>query len=209
MGIQIRKSLVLYSVSFPLVLLLLCALAASVFAQAASPARITSSFDTNWRFLKGDAPGAEEKRFDDRAWRKLDVPHDWSIDGPVDEKNPSGQGGGFMPAGVAWYRKHFTVAKDFQDRLVFIEFDGVMANSDVWINGVHLGSRPYGYISFGYELTRHLNLGKDNVVAVRADTSPQPASRWYTGAGIYRHVRLVVKDAMHITQWGTFVSTPL
>src|SRR5436190_4442866 len=83
-----------------------------------------------------------------------------------------------------------------------------MANSDVWINGFHLGNRPYGYVSFGYELTPHLNFGKDNVIVVRADTSKEPASRWYTGAGIYRHVRLVIKNAVHIPEWGTFVSTP-
>src|SRR5204863_3627139 len=106
------------------------------------------------------------------------------------------------------YRKHFTVSSNLRDRLVFVEFDGVMANSDVWINGFHLGNRPYGYVSFGYELTPHLNFGKDNVIVVRADTSKEPASRWYTGAGIYRHVRLVIKNAVHIPQWGTFVSTP-
>src|SRR6266566_3421843 len=106
-----------------------------------------------------------------------------AIAAPVDEKNPTGQGGGFMPSGIGWYRKHFTVSSDLRHRLVFIEFDGVMANSDVWINGFHLGNRPYGYVSFGYELTAHLNFAKDNVIAVRTDTSKQPASRWYTGAG--------------------------
>src|ERR1043166_92324 len=177
----------------------------SAFGQSS---RITSSFDRDWLFLKADEPGAETYDFSDSTWRKLDVPHDWSIEGPADEKHPTGQGGGFMPSGVGWYRKHFTVSNDFRDRLVFIEFDGVMANSDVWINGVHMGTRPYGYISFGYDLTTHINFGKDNVIAVRADTSKQPASRWYTGAGIYRHVRLVIKNAVHIPEWGTFVTTP-
>jgi len=177
-------------------------------AQQARAGRITSSFDRDWLFLKSDAPDADKQEFDDAAWRKLDVPHDWSIEGPADEKNATGQGGGFMPAGVGWYRKHFTVSSELRDRLVFIEFDGVMANSDVWINGFHLGRRPYGYVSFSYELTPHINFGKDNVVAVRADTSKEPASRWYTGAGIYRHVRLVIKSAVHIAQWGTFVTTP-
>lgn len=158
--------------------------------------------------MKGDISEAEQREFNDSSWRKLDVPHDWSIEGPVDEKNPTGQGGGFMPAGVSWYRKHFTLSNDLRDRLVFIEFDGVMANSHVWINGAPLGNRPYGYVSFSYELTSHINFGKDNVVAVRTDTTRQPASRWYTGAGIYRQVRLVIKDAVHIPQWGTFVSTP-
>jgi beta-galactosidase len=179
-----------------------------VKAQRGSISRITSSFDRDWRFLKEDAAGADKQDFDDSAWRKLDVPHDWSIEGPVDEKTLTGQGGGFLPAGVGWYRKHFTVSNALRDRLVFIEFDGVMANSDVWINGFHLGDRPYGYVGFGYPLTPHINFGQDNVIALRADTSKQPASRWYTGAGIYRHVRLVIKDAVHIPEWGTFISTP-
>jgi beta-galactosidase len=176
--------------------------------QRAHTARITSAFDRDWLFLKGDAAGAEKNEFSDSSWRKITVPHDWSIEGAADEKNPTGQGGGFMPSGVGWYRKHFTVSNGLRDRLVFIEFDGVMANSDVWINGVHLGNRPYGYVSFAYELTPHINFGNDNVIAVRADTFKQPASRWYTGAGIYRHVRLITKDAVHIPEWGTFVSTP-
>lgn len=178
-------------------------------SPAASPARIVSSFDANWLFLKGDAAAANEPDFDDHAWRKLDVPHDWSIEGPFDEKNPTGRAGGFLPSGVGWYRKHFSLSADYKDRRIFIDFDGVMANSDVWINGFHLGKRPYGYVSFRYELTGQLNFGnKQNVLAVRADNSGQPASRWYTGAGIYRHVRLVATNPVHIAQWGTFVTTP-
>lgn len=172
--------------------------------------RVTAPFDTDWRFFKGDANGAERAGFDDEAWRKLDVPHDWSIEGPFDEKNPTGGAGGFLPSGVGWYRKHFTLPSSDAGRRVFVEFDGVMANSDVWVNGFHLGHRPYGYVSFSYELTDHINFGegKSNVITVRADTSAQPASRWYTGAGIYRHVRLVVTDPVHIEHWGTFVTTP-
>jgi beta-galactosidase len=172
------------------------------------PARATTSFDSDWRFLKGDAPGAERPEFDDAAWRRLDVPHDWSIEGPFDEKNPTGRDGGYLPAGVGWYRKHFDVPAAHSKRRVFVEFDGVMANSDVWVNGRHLGRRPYGYIGFRYELTEHLNFGRSNVIAVRADNSGQPASRWYTGAGLYRHVRLVVADPVHVEHWGTFVTTP-
>jgi beta-galactosidase len=173
-------------------------------------ARVTQSFDAGWRFFKGDAPGAEREDFDDSAWRRLDVPHDWGIEGPFDERNPTGKDGAYLPAGVGWYRKHFAPPVGHARRRVFVEFDGVMANSDVWVNGHHLGKRPYGYISFRYELTDHLNfgLGRSNVIAVRADNSGQPASRWYTGAGIYRHVRLVATDPVHIDQWGTFVTTP-
>ena len=190
------------------ILLIVCLMLFGARVPSVSAQRTTSSFDHDWRFLKRDAAGAEKPDFDDSDWRKLDVPHDWSIEGPIGEKNSTGPGGGFMPSGVCWYRKHFTLESGAQNRLVFIEFDGVMANSDVWINGVHLGTRPYGYVSFSYELTKYLHAAKDNVVSVRTDTSKQPASRWYTGGGIYRHVRLVTKSKVHATQWGTFVSTP-
>ncbi len=178
--------------------------ASATFAQG----RVTRPFDNDWLFLKGDQGGAETLAFKDAAWRKVAVPHDWSIEGPFDATNSTGGGGGFLPSGIGLYRKHFTVSSDHKDKRVFIEFDGVMANSDVWINGVHLGKRPYGYVSFGYELTDHVKFGKDNVIAVRTDTSQQPASRWYTGAGIYRHVRLVVTNAVHIDKWSSFVTTP-
>jgi beta-galactosidase len=191
---------------------LLAGLSNEAAAQAAAPdcTRITSSFDYDWRFLKADAPGAEKPDFDDSAWRTLNVPHDWSIEGPFDEKNSTGGAGAFLPAGIGWYRKHFILPADYVQRRVFIEFDGVMANSDVWINGQHLGKRPYGYVSFRYDLTGKLNFGenKSNILAVRADNSAQPASRWYSGAGIYRHVRLIVAHPVHIDQWSTFVTTP-
>ncbi len=194
---------------FWLFIILSTLFAAPLFAQnSVQPARQTVSFDNDWRFLKGNADNAEKTDFDDAEWRKLNVPHDWSIEGPFDEKNPTGGGGGFLPSGVSWYRKHFTAGEKDKDKRVFIEFDGVMGISDVWINGFHLGQRPSGYISFEDELTEHLNFGKDNVIAVRADTSLQPASRWYTGAGIYRHVRLVTKNQVYIPQYGIFVTTP-
>ncbi len=187
-----------------------------LLAQLATPApfggpvRVTTSLDQNWRFIKGDAAGAEQPEFDDHEWRALDVPHDWSIEGPFDSANTTGAAGGFLPAGIGWYRKHFVLPDDYALRRVFIDFDGVMANSDVWINGFHLGKRPYGYVSFRYELTGHLSFGagKSNVIAVRADNSGQPASRWYSGAGIYRHVRLIVTHVVHVDQWGTFITTP-
>ncbi|HEX2855467.1 MAG TPA: glycoside hydrolase family 2 TIM barrel-domain containing protein [Opitutaceae bacterium] len=188
--------------------------ALSTFAMAPKPAksataRVTTSFDADWRFLKGNAAGAALADFDDSSWRVLDVPHDWSIEGPFAKENPTGGGGGFLPSGVGWYRKQFKLPADAAGKRVFIEFDGVMQNSDVWINGQHLGDRPFGYVSFRYELTGKLNFGDQaNVLAVRADTSDQPASRWYSGAGIYRHVRLVVTDPVHLDHWETFVTTP-
>jgi beta-galactosidase len=173
-------------------------------------ARTVIPFDASWRFLKGDAPGAEKPEFDDSGWRTVDVPHDWSIEGPFDPNAPTGGAGGFLPAGVGWYRRHFTFPDYGPNAREFIEFDGVMANSDVWINGYHLGKRPYGFVSFRYELTGHLDLGgKPNILAVRADNSAQPASRFYIGAGIYRHVRLIVMAPVHLDQYGVVVTTPV
>lgn len=179
--------------------------------RAAGDARVTQSLDAGWKFSRGNPEGAEKAEFADTAWRTLDVPHDWSIEGPFDLANPTRGSGGFLPAGVGWYRKHFVLPKEFTGRRVFIEFDGVMANSDVWINGAHLGTRPYGYVSFGYELTSRLEFGegKTNLLVVRADNSGQPASRWYSGAGIYRHVRLVATSQVHVEKWGLFVTTPM
>jgi beta-galactosidase len=183
-------------------------LAAVCLSPLLATARTTDNFDSGWRFHKADAAGAEQNNFNDAAWQKLDVPHDWSIEGPFAATNKTGGAGAFLPGGIGWYRKHFSLPKDDAGKCVFVEFDGVMHNSDVWINGFHLGHRPNGYVSFSYELTGHLNFGGDNVIAVRADTSAQPASRWYAGAGIYRHVRLVVTEPIHIAKNGVFVSTP-
>jgi beta-galactosidase len=139
------------------------------------------------------------------------LPHDWSIAGPPKEDAPSRGAGAFMPTGIGWYRKSFTVpdadATPTAARRTFIVFDGVMANSDVYLNGALLGHRPYGYVSFEYELTPHLQPGT-NVIAVRVDDSQQPASRWYPGAGINRQVRLITTGDTHIVPWGTFVTTP-
>ncbi len=182
-------------------------LAVSVNAQSLSARKIIS-FDKDWKFLKGDIKGAEQAEFNDASWRSLSVPHDWSIEGPYDRNNSTGRGGGYLPAGLGWYRKTFSLNETDSKNLVFIEFDGIMANSDVWINGYHLGKRPNGYVSFQYELTGHLNFGnnKKNVLAVRADNTVQPASRWYTGAGIYRHVRLIITNPIHIVHCGSFIS---
>ncbi|WP_281228667.1 glycoside hydrolase family 2 TIM barrel-domain containing protein [Flavobacterium aquiphilum] len=185
-------------------LFLFLALATNAFSQA----RKIINFDNGWQFIKEDVSGAENPAFNDKQWQTLNVPHDWSIEGPYDRANPSGRGGGYLPSGIGWYRKTFEISKADANKMCSIEFDGIMANSDVWINGKHLGKRPYGYISFSYDLTPYLNFDKPNVIAVRADNSIQPASRYYTGAGIYRHVRLVSVSPTHFKHWGTFVTTP-
>ncbi|MEQ1646816.1 MAG: sugar-binding domain-containing protein, partial [Pyrinomonadaceae bacterium] len=187
--------------------LLTLAMLLLTFADTTAAQRTVSSFDKDWLFFKGDVADGHRAELEDSSWRKLDVPHDWSIEGPFDQKNPTGGAGGFLPSGISWYRKHFNPGQDLTKR-VFIEFDGVMANAEVWVNNVSLGKRPYGYSSFGYDLSDHLNFGKDNVIVVKTDTSKQPASRWYTGAGIYRHVRLVTTDGVHLEKWATFVTTP-
>lgn len=181
-------------------------IAAVVIAQGG---RKTIEMDTHWRFALGAQSDAVQPTFDDAAWRLVDVPHDWSIEGEYDKNNPTGRGGGYLPSGEGWYRKSFRLDKQDKGKKVFIEFDGVMANSEVYINGKLLGIWPYGYTSFIYEMTDHLNFdGKDNVLTVRANNTPQPASRWYTGAGIYRHVRMYVKNSVHVDHWGVFVTTP-
>jgi beta-galactosidase len=180
------------------------------FCVADSPARPVENFDAHWRFLQADVKDAAQPSFDDAKWRSLDLPHDWSIEGPFAAENPAGGAGAFLPTGIGWYRKHFALPATAAGQRVFIEFDGVMANSDVWINGTHLGQRPNGYVSFRYELTGHLNFGegKSNVLAVRVNDEDQPASRWYAGAGIYRPVHLIVTNSVHFAPWATFVSTP-
>jgi beta-galactosidase len=171
--------------------------------------RQTVTFDHAWRFHLGDVAGAQEPAFADSGWRTLDLPHDWSIEGEFSEQNPAGVGGGALPGGVGWYRKAFTIPAADTGKVVYIEFDGVYRNSEVWINREYLGKRPYGYSSFRYELTPRLRYGTArNVIAVRVDNSQQPNSRWYSGSGIYRHVRLVISDPVHVDQWGTYVTTP-
>lgn len=180
----------------------------AIGSLTAQTGREIKNFDTGWLFHKGDIADAQRADLDDSAWTKIDVPHDWSIDGPFDEKAATRGSGGFLPSGISWYRKHFTIPNTQQGRRVFIEFDGVMSNSEVWINGFRICGRPYGYSSFSCDLTSLIDFGKNNIIAVRTDTSKQPASRWYTGAGIYRHVRLVTKSSIYIPHWGTFISTP-
>ena len=181
-------------------------LATVAVVHPAAAQRQRLSMDPGWRFTLGDPAGAERPGFDDRQWRRLDLPHDWSIEGTSRQDAPAGGRGGFFPTGIGWYRKAFRVPAAAKGRVVWLEFDGVYMNSDVWINGFHLGTRPYGYSSFAYDVTQHLVSGV-NVVAVRVDNSRQPNSRWYTGSGIYRHTWLSIVDRLHVGHWGTYVTT--
>lgn len=171
--------------------------------------RLELDFNRNWKFFSGDIKGADAPEFDDRKWRKLALPHDWSIEGNFSAAHPSGNDGGALPGGIGWYRKTFHLAKDLKNRRIYIDFGGIYRNSEVWINGHLLGIRPNGYISLRYDLTPFVHFGqRENLITVKADNSKQPNSRWYSGSGIYRNVRLVTTADIAVDHWGTSVSTP-
>lgn len=163
-------------------------------------------FTADWAFRLGDDTTAARPEYNDAAWRMLNLPHDWAVEGEFSRDNPSGTGGGALPGGVGWYRKTFTADKADQGKRLRIDFDGAYMNSTVYINGHELGTRPYGYISFSYDLTPYIKWGEENVVAVRVDNAEQPNSRWYSGCGIYRNVWLTKMNPVHVAQWGTYVT---
>ncbi|MFT3994019.1 MAG: glycoside hydrolase family 2 TIM barrel-domain containing protein [Dysgonomonas sp.] len=173
-----------------------------------SKVRSHKDFTEDWKFYLGDDSLAIGNDYDDSKWRTLDLPHDWSIEADFSLSNPATPGGGALPGGVGWYRKEFAVEKSDTDKKIYIDFDGIYWNSKVWVNGQLLGERPNGYISFRYDLTPYLRFGEKNVIAVRVDNSQQPNSRWYSGSGIYRNVWLVKTNPVHVSQWGTYVTTP-
>jgi beta-galactosidase len=189
----------------------------SVAPPSPAPDRVRTifPFDAAWLFHFGDATGADATAFADTTWRSVNVPHDWAIEGAAPPASPfsataatTGRGA-FVASGISWYRKHFTLPQSVAGDRVFVEFDGVMANSDVYVNGVHLGHHPYGYVSFRYDMTSSVQFGTaDNVVAVKTDTTLQPAERFYAGAGIYRHVRVIAANPVHVDQYATYVTTP-
>ncbi len=162
-------------------------------------------FNEHWKFHKGDAPGAAAASFDDHEWRALTLPHDWSIEGPFDAQWASATG--FLPGGIGWYRKTFTLPESAAPRRVFLHFDGVYCNSEVWVNGQYLGKRPSGFASFRHDITPYLKPGGENTVAVKVDHSQFGDARWYTGSGIYRNVSLIVTAPIHIKPWGVFAAT--
>src|SRR6478752_3909480 len=165
------------------------------------------SFNRGWKFNRGDVSDGQSASFDDSAWRAVTVPHDWSIELAFSSSSPSGSSGGYLDGGIGWYRKSFTLSPASAGKRILIEFDGVYMNSEVWINGTSLGTRPYGYSTFEYDLTPYVTFGASNVIAVRVNNN-QPNSRWYSGSGIYRNVWLTALDPVHIPYDGVFVSTP-
>ena len=179
-----------------------------------TPLKRNNLFDFNWRFHKGGAQGAEAVAFDDSQWRTVDLPHDWSIEDLPGSKSPfsidaiSQVSGGFTTGGTGWYRKSFKIPAGLKGKQLNIMFEGVYMNAEVWLNGELLGNHPYGYTSFWYDITGKVNFEKDNVLVVKVMNEGEN-SRWYSGSGIYRHVWLTIVNPVHLTTWGTYVTTPI
>jgi beta-galactosidase len=205
------------------IICLVCVLCGLTTIQA----RQRQNFDADWLFVLADSVQMAEVNYNDASWRRLDVPHDWAIEGDFYAGNPSGAGGGALPGGIGWYRKHFfiehgtlnmdylaaqksvagnNVQSSMFNAQFFLEFDGVYMNSTVYVNGQKVGYRPYGYSSFEYDITPYVKEG-ENVVAVRVDNSDQPNSRWYSGCGIYRHVWLTKTAPIHVAHWGVYANS--
>jgi beta-galactosidase len=177
-----------------------------------------------WQFVNEDIPSAESPELIASSWESVNVPHDWAISGEFDINNDiyfiqvkedgdlvkkvrTGYTGGLPHVGVGWYRKELLISEADAGRRVYVEFDGVMSNAQVYVNGEFAGEWPYGYASFSFDVTDLVKFGETNLIAVRAENFPQ-SSRWYPGAGIYRHARLLMVDPVHVAPWGTFVTTP-
>jgi len=194
-------------------LMMVAAVLAYFAPVSTSAARVNSPrqelrADAGWKFFLGDPSGAESVSFEDASWRSLDLPHDWSIESKPEKDKPSGAGEGYFPGGIGWYRKKFEAPVAWKGSRVSVKFDGVYRDATVYLNGHMLGKHAYGYTGFSFDLTPELSFAGANVLAVRVDNSAQPNSRWYSGSGIYRHVRVVVTNPAHVAQWGVFVSTP-
>jgi beta-galactosidase len=186
----------------------------SLTALAQTGLRRNNLFDFDWRFHRGGAQGAEVSEFDDSQWRKIDLPHDWSIEDLPGTNSPfsvdavSQVSGGFTTGGTGWYRKEFKIPVELKDKQFVIRFEGVYMNAEIWLNGELLGNHPYGYTSFWFDITPLLKTDKENVLAVKVKNEGEN-SRWYSGSGIYRHVWLDILPQVHVKTWGTYITTPL
>jgi beta-galactosidase len=166
-----------------------------------------NSFDTGWLFDLGDV-GQAAKTYDDSWWRRLDLPHDWSIEQPRSKDHPTGASGGYVCEGVGWYRKHFHAPREWTGQCLMLEFEGVYREAEVWLNGYALVVHPYGYTTFTVDLTPYLELDTENVLSVRVSNAPHGHTRWYSGSGIYRHVWLLTASKVHVAHWGLVATTP-
>ncbi|MBI1342306.1 MAG: beta-galactosidase, partial [Terrimonas sp.] len=186
--------------------------------------RNTTDLQSGWYFIKKDIPDGARNEMDEKDWKQVSIPHDWAITGPFSKENDlqvvqvkedgeqkemlrSGRTGGLPYSGVGWYRKHIVFDKADQGNHFSLEFDGAMSHAKVYVNNRFVGEWPYGYASFCFDITPFIRYGEDNVIAVRLENQ-EGSSRWYPGAGIYRHVRLVKTNPVHIAHWGTFITTP-
>lgn len=210
-----KRTFILLSLLVPLcVMYQACTKKAGAPFDRLEETRTTILLDDQWRFLKGDQPGAESDGFDDSSWRLLDLPHDWSIEdlpgsgSPLDPEAPGGISTGYYLGGTGWYRKTLDVPRFLQGKRFCLMFEGVYMNADVWVNGTHVGSHPYGYTSFWFDITDQLVPGEENLISVRVANEGRN-SRWYSGSGIYRHVWLTITEPVHVAPWGTFVTTPV
>lgn len=196
------KNLVMYS--FLALLLVACK------SKEEPCVREKQLFDSGWRFHRGDVSGAERREFDASSWREVDLPHDFSIEciegsnSPFDSTAIAGINSGFMSGGIGWYRKEFEVPADLKNQRIEINFEGAYMNTDVWVNGHHLGNHPYGYTQFRYNITDLLDFGRRNTIAVQVKNEGKN-SRWYSGSGLYRHVCLDITSLLHIPADGTYV----
>ena len=179
----------------------------AVLSTVLAAPREERRLDGGWRFHRGEVAGAEAAAFDDTGWAGVTLPHDWSIAGPVDATAPAAGHGGYFSTGTGWYRKRLAAPGAWRARRVEIEFEGAAMGAEVSLNGVALGRWAYGYTPFRFDLTPHLRVGADNVLAVRVDNSAQPNSRWYSGSGLYRPVWLRVTDPVHVPEGGVWVTT--
>jgi len=203
-------------------LLLLAIMATSV--QSMAQIRREYLLEKNWKFAKGDYPEAIQPSFDDKQWETVIVPHDWAISGPFNGNNDiqkvkieqngeqeatmkAGRTGGLPFIGTGWYRLSFSVPGLEAGRRAVLLFDGAMSNAIVYVNGKKVGSWPYGYNSFSFDITDYIHAKQPNTLAVRLEDFEQ-ASRWYPGAGLYRNVHLIVTNDTHIPVWGTYVTAP-
>jgi len=183
-----------------LVILISIFCASSSFAQAGFGRE--NLIHKNWKFVLKDVENGQQADLDDSRWQTIDLPHDWSVKGQLSPTLASATG--YLPGGIGWYRKHLEVSADKQGEKVYLYFGGVYNRSEVFVNGVSLGKRPNGYISFMYDATPYIKFGEENVIAVRVDHSQSADSRWYTGSGIYRDVFVVYSNPVHIAQWGVY-----
>ncbi len=188
------------------------------FINKTDAQRVEIQFDDNWKFSKDSIANAEADTYNDAGWRTVHLPHDWSVEdlpnqsldsvaGPFTKNSIGKTATGYTVGGTAWYRKHFTL-NNTDGKEVSVLFDGVYMNSDVWVNGHHLGNHPYGYTPFYYNITPYLKqAGEQNTIAVSVRNEGRN-SRWYSGSGIYRHVWLITTNPAHIQQWGVYITTP-